>query len=138
METAVDRFWDLVSGALLLNPEVFKLINILPDGTKTALMIVFVAGLSQAIGQSVVLFINRVKPFRFFLSLLVGAILFACSFVFWGFSTWLASHIIFGSNVGFQSVTRTLSLSYAPQMFDILGGLPYFGSPIFLLLSVWS
>ena len=138
METAVDRFWDLVSGALLLNPEVFKLINILPDGTKTALMIVFVAGLSQAIGQSVVLFINRVKPFRFFLSLLVGAILFACSFVFWGFSTWLASHIIFGSNVGFQSVTRTLSLSYAPQMFDILGGLPYFGIPIFLLLSVWS
>ena len=138
METAVDRFWDLVSGALSLNPEVFELINILPDGTTAALIIVLAAGLSQGIGQSVVLFINRVKPFRFLFSLLLGAILFTCSFVFWGFSTWSASSLFFGSNVDFPSVTRTLSLSYAPQIFDFLGGLPYFGIPIFVLLSVWS
>ncbi len=138
METAVHRFWDLVSGALNLNPEVFKLINILPDGGTAALMIVLIAGLSQGIGQSAVLFINRVKPLRFFLSLLVGAILFAFSFEFWAFSTWLVSNIFFKSNVDFASVAKTLSLSYAPQIFGFLGGLPYFGIPIFVILSVWS
>ena len=138
METAVDRFWYLVSGALSLNPEAFRSINILPDASKVALMLVLIAGLSQAIGQCVVLFLNRVKPFRFFLSLLVAAIIFAFSFEFWAFSTWLSSTIVFRSNVGFGSVARVLSLSYAPQMFDFLGGLPYLGIPIFVLLSVWS
>lgn len=138
METAVDRFWYLVSGALSLNPEAFRLINILPDASKAALMFVLIAGLSQAIGQCVVLFLNRVKPFRFFLSLLVAAIIFAFSFEFWAFSTWLTSTIVFKGNASFGSVARVLSLSYAPQMFDFLGGLPYLGIPIFVLLSVWS
>ena len=138
METALDRFWSLVSGALLLNPEAFRLINILPDASKAALMLVLLAGLSQAIGQCVVLFINQVKPFRFFVSLLVAAILFVFSFEFWAFSTWLTGNILFKSNLDFSSVARTLSLSYAPPLFDFLGVLPYLGVPILVLLSVWS
>lgn len=137
-ETALDRFWELVSGALTLNPEAFKLIQTLPLSTRAALYIVLLAGFSQAIGQGLVLFINRVKPFRFVLSLLIASILFAFGYIFWTLSTWLASNLLFGWDTSFFTVARTLGLAYAPLMLSFFVALPYLGVPISVLLSVWS
>lgn len=137
-ETALDRFWELVSGALTLNPEAFELIQTLPLSTRAALYIVLLAGFSQAIGQGLVLFINRVKPFRFVLSLLIASILFAFGYIFWTLSTWLASNLLFGWDTSFFTVARTLGLAYAPLMLSFFVALPYLGVPISVLLSVWS
>lgn len=137
-ETALDRFWELVSGALTLNPEAFELIQTLPLGTRAALYIVLLAGFSQAIGQGLVLFINRVKPFRFVLSLLIASILFAFGYIFWTLITWLASNLLFGWDTSFFTVARTLGLAYAPLMLSFFVALPYLGVPISVLLSVWS
>lgn len=137
-ETALDRFWELVSGALTLNPEAFKLIQTLPLSTRAALYIVLLAGFSQAIGQGLVLFINRVKPFRFVLSLLIASILFAFGYIFWTLITWLASNLLFGWDTSFFTVARTLGLAYAPLMLSFFVALPYLGVPISVLLSVWS
>lgn len=137
-ETALDRFWELVSGALALNPEAFKLIQTLPLSTRAALYIVLLAGFSQALGQGLVLFINRVKPFRFVLSLLIASILFAFGYIFWTLSTWLASNLLFGWDTSFFAVVRTLGLAYAPLMLSFFVALPYLGVPISVLLSVWS
>lgn len=138
VETALDRFWQLVSGAIALNPTVFKLIQTLPLGTRTALYIVLLAGFSQAIGQAIVLFINRVKPFRFILSLLIASILFAFSYIFWTLSTWIASNILLWGNASFLVVARTLGLAYTPLMLSFFVALPYLGVPLSVLLSVWS
>lgn len=137
-ETALDRFWELVSGALTLNPEAFELIQTLPLSTRAALYIVLLAGFSQAIGQGLVLFINRVKPFRFVLSLLIASILFAFGYIFWTLITWLASNLLFGWDTSFFTVARTLGLAYAPLMLSFFVALPYLGVPISVLLSVWS
>ncbi|NES07839.1 MAG: peptidase, partial [Okeania sp. SIO2F4] len=137
-ESAFDLFWHLISGALTLNPEVYNQINSLPQGTEAALTIVLIAGLSEAIGQCVVLFINKVKKLRFFLSLGISAIIFLFSFWFWAISLWLVSQFIFNINLELLAVIRTLGLSYAPQMLGFLIGLPYFGIPISVLLTLWS
>ncbi len=137
-ETALDRFWELVSGAIALNPEAFELIQTLPLSTRAALYIVLLAGFSQAIAQGLVLFINRVKPFRFVLSLLIASILFAFGYIFWTLSTWLASNLLFGWDTSFFAVARTLGLAYAPLMLSFFVALPYLGVPISVLLSVWS
>lgn len=137
-ETALDRFWELVSGALTLNPEAFELIQTLPLSTRAALYIVLLAGFSQAIGQGLVLFINRVKPFRFVLSLLIASILFAFGYIFWTLITWLASNLLFGWDTSFFTVARTLGLAYAPLMLSFFVALPYLGVPISVLLSVSS
>ncbi|MDJ0556997.1 MAG: peptidase [Microcoleaceae cyanobacterium MO_207.B10] len=138
IETDVNLFWELVSGALTLKPEVFHKINILPLGTEVTLVIILIVGLAQAIGQCIVLFINKVKQLRFILSLGISAILFAFSFGFWAISIWLVSNIIFNTSLELLTVIRTLGLSYAPQIFSFLIGLPYLGIPIGLLLSLWS
>lgn len=136
--TAFDHFWSLVTGANTLNPDAFRQIQTLPLGLEAGLSIVLLAGLSEAIGQSIVLFLNRVKPLRFILSLLVEALLFGFSFVFWAISTWLVSFVLFQVNVNFFQELRTLSLSYAPLMLSLMISLPYLGVPIGVLLSIWS
>ena len=76
-DTAINRLWSLVSGVLLLNSETFKSINNLPLGLIASILVVLLAGLSQTFGQSVMLFINRVRPLRFLLSVAIAAVLFA-------------------------------------------------------------
>ena len=134
-ETAFDRFWELMGGAIALKGEAFELIQ-LPLGTQAALLIAFLAGLSQGIGQGIVLFINRVKPIRFILSLLIGAILYAFSYVFWAASTWIVIRLF--DDISLVTVVRTLGLAYAPLTLSFLGAMPYLGSPILVVLSLWS
>lgn len=137
-ETAFDHLGKLISGAIFLKSEVFFSIQQLPLGLKAAIRIVLLTGLSQAIGQGIVLFANRVKPFRFILSLILSAILYTISFLFWVLTTWLVSSFLFEVNTSFNDVVRTLGLSYAPLLGSFLIALPYFGVPISVILSIWS
>jgi len=66
---------------LALKFEAFESINTLPHGSTVALLVVLAASLSQVVAQSVILFINRVKPVRFVFSLLIGAVLFAFGYI---------------------------------------------------------
>jgi len=59
------QFWDLLGGVFSLSLEAFQEIASLQRGLLPSVLVVIFAGLSLAIGQSVVLFINRVKPIRF-------------------------------------------------------------------------
>ncbi|MBP0035670.1 MAG: peptidase [Roseofilum sp. Belize BBD 4] len=137
-DTALDQFWHLVSSALTLNPEAFELINTLPLGGSVALIVVLAAGMAQAIGQSIVLYINQVKPIRFGFSLTCAAILFAIAYGFWALSVWFVGNILFNLNTQFGDVARIIGLSYAPQMLGFLVAIPYLGVPIGVILSIWS
>lgn len=138
MTTALDRFWELIQGATVLNPEAFRLIETLPDGTKVAFYVLLLAGLSQAITQGIVLFINQVKPLRFVLSLGIAAILFVISTAFWVLSVWAVSHALYGADTAFLTVFRVLGLAYTPLLWSFLVAMPYLGVPIGVILSIWS
>jgi len=136
-ETALDRFWELLGWVLALNSEAFEQINTVPYGSTVALIVVLAASLSQVVAQSIILFINRVKPVRFVFSLLIGAVLFAFGYIFLVLSTWLISFAPFTVEAPFGMVARTLGFSYAPLIFSLFGAMPYFGEPILSLLSLW-
>jgi hypothetical protein len=138
MTTALSRFWELVQGATALNPEAFRLIETLPDGTEVAVYVLLLAGLSQAIAQSIVLFINQVKPIRFVLSLGFAAILFVVSTAFWVLSVWIVSHLLYSADTAFSTVFRVLGLAYAPLLWSFLIAMPYLGVPVGVVLSIWS
>lgn len=136
-ETALEQFWYLVGGAITLQDDVFQAIQTQPLGTETALLILLLAGFSLAVGQSIVLFLNRVQPIRFIFSLLLSSILYVFSNGFWVISTWLVSLVVFAQNPDLITVFRTLALAYAPFTLGFLVALPYLGLPIFMLLSLW-
>ena len=100
------------------------------------LLIVLFAGVSEAIGQSVVLFANRVTPGRFAISLLLNALLVAAGFASLVVCTWLSFFVPGSHPVGLGILTSTIALSYVPLLIAFLAALPYAGNALMWALRV--
>jgi len=129
--------WSLATGAMRLDPAAFTAMDTSGTGLLAA-TILFLAGVSEALGQSVVLLANRVKPGRFVLSLLLNGILFIVSAFIWGATIWGIATLVYHTHEPFTGVMKSVALSYAPLLFSFLTLLPYMGTFINRLLSVWS
>lgn len=103
-----------------------------------ALLVVFLAGLSNALGQSIVLFANEVKPKRFVASLLLAALIYVFGFLFFTFSIWVVEFFLFRRNAPFITMVKVVGLAYAPYLFSFFVLTPYFGSFLAVALSLWS
>lgn len=121
-----------------LQEQAFLTLQALPNGSLFALVVVLLAGLSTAVGQSVILFINRVRPQRFLVSLIVSALIFAFTFSFWTGSVSLIAHVVFRSDAPLGTVARAVGLGYAPQLFGFLAFMPFLGGPVLVALGLWS
>ncbi len=133
----VGRFWDFIGRVFLLQSEVFQQVSTARDGWILALGIVFGAGLSIAIAEGIILFVNRVKPLRFVLTLLISAVLFAFGYLFLVFSTWLIDFLPGTVKISFPVLLKVFGISFAPLLFSFLGAIPYLGVPLLNLLSIW-
>ena len=132
------HFSAVIGGVLRLRPEAFRDISGTGPWGVTGLWIALLAGFSQAIGHAFILFVNRVRPLRFLLSLVVEALLFAMGFLVWALTTWLVTQFVFGVPVPLVATVRVLGVAHAPQLLGFLGALPYLGVPWLTLLSLWT
>jgi hypothetical protein len=105
--------------------------------TWVSLIVVLIAGFSGAIGQSIVLFANRVQPARFFFSLLVDALLFTFGYGFLVLSTWAVCLLPGTPHFNIHTLAIVFGLSYVPLLFSFLGALPYLGSSLLRILRIW-
>lgn len=133
----LDQFWEVLGYVFALNGEAFRIATTLPAGLSVVLLVVVPAGLSQGVGQGIVLFLNRVRPLRFVLSLVINALLFALGFLALVGSTWLITLLPGTQTISLGDLTTVLGLAYAPLLFACLGAMPYLGLPILNVLSVW-
>ena len=132
------NLWDIGVGAISLSPETYRQLVQSPSGGLISLGVLLLAGLSEAIAQGIVLFVNRVKPLRFVLSLAIASILVVFGFLFWAGSTWIVLKLFFNTPAPFAQLLITLAVSFAPKVFSIFIALPYLGVPISIILSIWS
>ncbi|HEY9879376.1 MAG TPA: CAAX protease [Leptolyngbyaceae cyanobacterium] len=139
-EAIANPIWSILGGILTLHPDAFNALRGTPnlDVDTYSIIIVLLAGLSQSVAQAIVLFINRVKPIRFVISLLLGAILFGFSYLFWGISIWLAGLLFLSPPIPLRTVADVLAFSYLPLVFSFFGAMPYLGVPLLRLLAVWN
>lgn len=100
-------------------------------------LILFFAILSLLIGNSVVLFANRVNRSQFIRSLLAFAFLFLLSFLFWTFSVMFLADVLFGARKPFNEVFIIVSYSFTPFFLGFLILLPHLGHYLYALLRVW-
>lgn len=135
-----ETLWHVLEGVLTLDPDAFRAIRQFSAETVAwlTLAVVFLAGLSQALAQSIILFVNQVKPLRFAISLLLAAVLFVVGYWFWAASIWVSSRWFLVAPIPWQTITYSLALSYLPLVFSFLGSMPYLGVPILRLLAVWN
>ena len=132
------RFLEFLGRVLSLEPTVFAALKVHPAALSVALLLVLLAGLSEATGQSVVLFVSRVKPRRFAFSLLLSAFLYLLGFALFVLSVWLVARYAYGRRDPFELTVIAVGWGYAPHLLGVFTLVPYLGSLITALLWLWS
>jgi hypothetical protein len=130
--------WQVAGGVMRLDPDVFRAVVNTPGAGWVALAIAFVAAISDMIGQSVVLFANRVSPRRFWVSVVMSALLLIFSIFFYALSIWLIVKFVFFLPGRFTIILILVALSYAPIVFSFAALLPYLGNFIYQAVRIWS
>lgn len=131
------ELWGLLGGVLALQGHVYAEALNFHGVVFDAVLIVLAAGLSEAFGQSIVLFANRVKPARFVFSLFVDAVLFTFGYAFLVLSTWVVCRLFGAPHLTLRDLALVLAMSYVPMLFAFLTALPYLGSALMNGLRVW-
>lgn len=127
-------FWDVLSAYFAGGNELLGALALASNKTTLSLLLVFLAGLSDAVGNSVILLANRVRPFRFILTLLATALVFIFSYFAWALSLMIVTTQIFGLTVDRSFFFAAVAMSYLPLLFSAFSFLPFLGHPIHLLL----
>lgn len=138
ISTYLANLWQVILNALTFNPELLRLVEGYPGSLSLIFGVPFVAGASLLVGQSVILFVNRVRPGRFLASLILSGFLFTINLLVWGTSIWLISRIVFDVPATWNMSVRLILLTAAPMIFGFFVLMPYLGQLINRLLYVWS
>ena len=129
---------EAIRQALVLDAEVFVAVQSSRQGFWMAMVVVGLAGLSQALGQSLVLFVNHVRPRRFILAMIASTVGYMGGYGLWIVSVWLVGVYAFGAQASWMAVAAAVGLAYAPQLFAFFELTPFLGNPFGVLLSLWT
>jgi hypothetical protein len=110
----------------------------LPHPGLLALAVAVLAGVSQLVGDSVILFVNRVRPARFIAALGLNGLLFALSLAAEGAVIWLAARFIFGADEPIGMGILVAFLGSAPLVFGFFIMAATLGPLVGRLLRIWS
>lgn len=106
----------------------------------TLVGVVLLAALSEALGQSAVLFVNRVPPRRFLAALGSATAVSLLTALLWmaGVTLLVRTVLPHQGDPGFAEVARLVALAYVPRLLGVLVFTPYLGQAIGFLTSIWS
>ncbi len=122
MPTALlEQPFRVVADILSLDADVFRALSTDPGAWIVGITVVLVAGLSEALGQSVVLFANRVRPRRFVASLLLTALSYPIGLLLFTLSTVFLADRFFAQELAVRQVLLIALWSFAPHLFGARG-----------------
>lgn len=134
----LNNFWPLVERVLQLDTTAIARFSGQAGSGQLALLVVLVAGVSEAVGNSVVLFINRVRPTRFLLTLLVSSVILAFTYLFWTLTVFAVARLAFGVQSDYALIAEVVAFGFAPRIFGFIEFLPVLGRPFGVILQIWS
>lgn len=91
------------------------------------LPIVFLAGFSESLGHSVMLFANRVRPNRFAATLLINTVFFVGGYFLWVGAVSLVAFGLFQRDTAVIRVMIAVAMSYSFLLYGFLIAMPYLG-----------
>ena len=129
----------LARGAIEFSRDVYVFAASLP-ALNAAFAIAFLSGISEMIGQSVVLVVNRVPLYRFIASLLFTGLIYLVAALSWAASVVVVAPLFRAEIVdviGYAGLFAIISMSFAPRLLGVLTIAPYFGVAFGYLLDAW-
>jgi len=109
-----------------------------PLNLQIAVTIAVLAGASTLLGDSVVLFFNRVRGWRFAFTLLLNGVAMVLLYALQALVIAGIGHLLLGRGPGLAAVTRGVMLATAPLVFGLFALVPYFGPAIARVLQAWG
>src|SRR5262249_27669105 len=103
-----------------------------------AIWILLLGTLSDVIGDSPLLFINRMRPGRFAAALGIEAVLSIVRDVIWLVSFWVLISLLRQGPVSFSEVVLIVGIGYAPMLLSFLVIIPSAGPLIGRVLQAWT
>ena len=103
-----------------------------------ALFLAFLAGMSEMLGQSVVLVLNRVPLFRFIISLMLTGIVYVSTALIWAAGATFFAHFFHETSLPFDAFLGVIALGFAPRLFGFLVIAPYYGVLLSRILDAWA
>lgn len=132
---------ELATAAMGFSATAFSKAATSPAAQTAALMIAFLAGISEMLGQSVVLVVNRVPLYRFLASLLFTGATYVVTALTWAACALAVAPL---TRIGVLSpgdvagVIGVVSLAFAPRLLGVFSIAPYFGVAFSNLLEAWA
>lgn len=125
-------------GVWTLDPATLTWLEGRPDSFSIAFTIAVLAGVSTLLGDSVVLFLNRVRGLRFVFSLLLNGLAMVALYLVQAVVIALLGDWMLGTPPVAPFLIRGVMLSTAPLLFGVLALVPYFGPAIARILQAWG
>ncbi len=139
---ALQRFvvhvWEAIWLALGFNAEAARFVSTEPEAVLVVLTVAFLAGLSLLLGQSVVLFLNRISKVRFIITLVLNAVIYVINLAIWSVVIWFVATFAFGADRPIGIGALAILLGSAPFVFGFFILIPYVGIILTRLLYAWS
>ena len=110
------EFFSLIGSALALDRNALAVAATAPGALTAAIWIAFLGGVSLMLGQSVVLFANRVSRRRFAACLVIAGLVYVLGLVIWGITIWLSASV-FGLDILAGTITFAVCVGQAPLLF---------------------
>lgn len=134
----VAAVFDAIVLALGLNPEATRYMNTDVESIAVLVTVAFIAGVSLLLGQSVVLFLNRVTRTRFLLSIALNGALYVVNLLIWSTVIWLIGRLAFDVQQPIGIAMMAVLLGSAPFVFGFFILVPYLGLIFTRVLYAWS
>lgn len=123
--------------ALSFDPEAFRRVAAADGPRGAAFALVFLAGVSQATGHALTLFLNHVRPARFVLSLALQGAIYVAGALMTVALAMMLDQAAFGRDLAFVPTAAVVALAHAPLLFGVLTLAPYLGEQLDRALDVW-
>jgi hypothetical protein len=134
---SLGQFLDLAGGVLWLDPNTIQAIAQSPDGLRFALAVLLLGSLSDAVGNSPILFLRGVGGRRFALCLLVDTVLSLLRIAAWIVSLAVLVNLLSQVDVSPAEVTLIVGIGFVPMLLSFLALLPLLGPALLRLLHAW-
>ena len=131
----------LATSAIGFSTSAFHQAALSAEAQSAALLIAFLAGVSEMLGQSVILVVNRVVLYRFLASIAFTGVSYVVTALVWAACAYAVAPL---TPVGFlglgdiAAVTGVVALAFAPRILGVFSIAPYFGAAFGNLLEAWA
>jgi hypothetical protein len=134
----LDALGRAIRGVLTLDTSLGEWLSSYPFAGWVSVTIAVLAGASTLLGNSVVLFLNRVRGWRFAISLLLNGLGFAALYVMQALVIALVGFLVTGERLSLLIAAQAVLLATAPLLFGFFELIPYLGTGIARLLQAWG